>query len=262
MDIRTEKRCSHMLFIVVILICTGMIVGAVCGCMPSPDWYVYEDEEESALLAPEEREPVTTITGIKTQPRTLSAAETAAEQGGVWAADRSRSRGFTYLVQADGSCAITGMGRNADARLVLPSYTDEGRLISTVTEHAFYGCGSTRSVFIPATLTEIGDKAFAGCLHLSWFAVEPGNPSFTAVDGVLFSRDMSVLICYPAGREADSYTIPDTVRRIEPMAFFACGALTAIRFAGSPDDWANVDVGESNDFLTDGQGPVFGVRDE
>ena len=42
----------------------------------------------------------------------------------------------------------------------------------------------------------------------------------------------------------------------------ACGALTEIRFAGSPDDWANVDVGESNDFLTDGQGPVFGVRDE
>ena len=51
------------------------------------------------------------------------------------------------------------------------------------------------------------------------FKVDPENPYFTVVDGVLYSRDMSTIYCYPASRPINGYTIPDTVTSIAHYAF-------------------------------------------
>ena len=49
--------------------------------------------------------------------------------------------------------------------------------------------------------------------------VAENNPYFKDVDGVLFSKDMTRLICYPCGKSGSSYTIPDGVELIEEGAF-------------------------------------------
>jgi hypothetical protein len=56
--------------------------------------------------------------------------------------------------------------------------------------------------------------------------VDETNPSFRSVDGVLFNKDQSMLILYPAGRTAESYTIPDSVTSIGD--FSGCASLTSI----------------------------------
>jgi hypothetical protein len=38
-------------------------------------------------------------------------------------------------------------------------------------------------------VTAIGDAAFSACLGLTAFTVESGNPSYCAVDGVLFNKE-------------------------------------------------------------------------
>lgn len=48
--------------------------------------------------------------------------------------------------------------------------------------------------------------------------VDPENPYFCSVDGVLYSKDMSMLIWYPPNREV-SFCIPETVKMIAPSAF-------------------------------------------
>ena len=49
--------------------------------------------------------------------------------------------------------------------------------------------------------------------------VDPDNPYFCSVDGVLFTKDRKTLLCYPCGKEGESYTIPDTVTTIGEAAF-------------------------------------------
>ena len=71
---------------------------------------------------------------------------------------------------------------------------------------------------LPAALEELGENAFTA-YDLDRIEVDPDSGAFTAVDGVLFNRAMTELICYPAGRQDASYTIPAGVETIAPSAF-------------------------------------------
>ena len=54
---------------------------------------------------------------------------------------------------------------------------------------------------------------------IQYIEVEKGNESFVSVDGVLFSKDMTQLILYPAGKPNTEYRIPDGVKIISNFAF-------------------------------------------
>lgn len=54
---------------------------------------------------------------------------------------------------------------------------------------------------------------------LTEIIVDEENPYLTAKDGVLFNKDMTELIVYPAGNPRTEYTVPDGVTRIRPRAF-------------------------------------------
>ena len=45
------------------------------------------------------------------------------------------------------------------------------------------------------------------------------NNSFCSVDGVLFTKNMKKLICYPCGKPSETYTVPDRVETIGASAF-------------------------------------------
>lgn len=63
-------------------------------------------------------------------------------------------------------------------------------------------------VFLPAKTTEIADDAFRECLKMLFYEVDPNNPVYSSVDGVLFDKLHTNLLVFPAGREG-SYNIPD-----------------------------------------------------
>lgn len=51
------------------------------------------------------------------------------------------------------------------------------------------------------------------------YTVEEGNTAYCAVDGVLYTADMTRLVAYPVAAEATSFTVPDSVKRISEGAF-------------------------------------------
>lgn len=53
------------------------------------------------------------------------------------------------------------------------------------------------------------------------WAVEEGNPSYKAVDGVLFSADGKTLLAYPADRADTHYDVPAGTEEIGDRAFYA-----------------------------------------
>ena len=78
--------------------------------------------------------------------------------------------------------------------------------------------GQQRTVTLPSTVVSIGVYAFWGCPNLEAFIVHPDNPSYTAIDGVLYSKDGKTLLNFPAAHGA-SWTVPDETTTIETTAF-------------------------------------------
>jgi hypothetical protein len=123
---------------------------------------------------------------------------------------------------------------------------------------AFYNCPNLTRIILPDGLTTIGDEAFRfnfgnaniaatsltnvtfsatvetlgslmwrGCKSLQSIEVDPANPFYKDIDGVLFNKDGTILLAYPPGR-AGSYTVPAGVKKIYETAFDDCDALTSI----------------------------------
>lgn len=85
--------------------------------------------------------------------------------------------------------------------------------------------GSTSEIthlYIPATVTSLGQirgNPFESFRYLESIEVEDGNPSYSSVDGVLYSADGTRLIAYPAQKQGTSFAIPDGVTEIGSNAF-------------------------------------------
>ena len=91
--------------------------------------------------------------------------------------------------------------------------------VETIGKNAFYGCTGLTSVTIPASVTSIGDYAFTYCSALAEFAVADDNEYYTAIDGVLFTKDGTTLLFYPIGNTATTYTTPYGTETISSYAF-------------------------------------------
>ncbi len=133
-------------------------------------------------------------------------------------------------------------GSHAITNVILP----EG--LETIGYGAFVDCWYLESVTLPTSLKTIGDFAFAGdfgitqftvpknvnyigagafseMYGISSFKVENGNSNYTVRDGVILSKDETVLVACPSGKMGN-YAIPNTVDDICAYAFSGCSNLT------------------------------------
>lgn len=109
----------------------------------------------------------------------------------------------------------------------------EGLPVTSIEMSAFSECSSMVKVTIPATVTSIGTSAFSGCSSLQTVSVADDNPSFKSTDGVLYSKNGSSLIYYPAGKTSSSFTVPEGVQQLSWGAFGKCNALKTVHLADS-----------------------------
>jgi len=99
--------------------------------------------------------------------------------------------------------------------------------VTDIGDHAFNDCYNLTNVIIPASVTNIGDSAFSGCYDLTAITVNPNNPAYSSVNGVLFNKRQTTLIQYPGGL-AGNYTIPNSVVSIGDNAFAVNFSLTNV----------------------------------
>ena len=94
--------------------------------------------------------------------------------------------------------------------------------VTSIGASAFSYCANMISASVPQTMSNINTAAFYYCSSLLNIYVDGGNSTYCDSNGVLFDKNMSKLLMYPAGRSG-YYAIPETVKSIEPGAFIYCG---------------------------------------
>jgi hypothetical protein len=100
--------------------------------------------------------------------------------------------------------------------------------VTSIGEWAFDSCTSLTSVTIPNSVTSIVAGAFYYCYGLTAINVDVANTEYSSVDGVLYSKDQTVLHTYPAGKSAVSFIIPNSVTGIGEGAFSDCISLASV----------------------------------
>ena len=124
--------------------------------------------------------------------------------------------------------SVETIGDNAFASCINLSSVQLSEGLKSIEETAFNACELLQSMTIPSTVTNIGGGICADCKQLSAINVAEGNNAYISVDGVLYNKAMTTLVQYPAGKDNDSYTIPESVTTVGDYAFCGNDFLTSL----------------------------------
>lgn len=94
-----------------------------------------------------------------------------------------------------------------------------GENIDSIYGMALAGLDKLTTLNLPAKVRWFGDRAMVNQLAMQNYTVDPYNPYYTAIDGVIYSKDKTEIVKYPTGRTAASYTIPEGVKAIADCCF-------------------------------------------
>jgi hypothetical protein len=101
--------------------------------------------------------------------------------------------------------------------------------VQFIGKDAFHHCISIEYIKLPASLKEICGNPFKGCEALQTIDVEPGNPIYESIDGVLYTRgptELKKLAAYPGGRAGKFAS--DIAEEIDWYVFHGCRGLTGV----------------------------------
>lgn len=160
---------------------------------------------------------------------------------------------FTYTDNG-ADITITGLVKPAKGSVVVPA-TLVGKPVVALQWSAFIGQTGMTAISLPASLTQIGDSAFAnceklrsvtipknaqlgnrvfdGCFALASIAVAPGSTFYSAEAGVLYDAAKTTIVRYPIGKKGSSFVIPDSVTTIASGAFFNAYLLRSVTLPSS-----------------------------
>ncbi len=149
---------------------------------------------------------------------------------------------FEYEILEDGTVCLTKyIGQSNEA--VTPEEID-GMSVTSIANYTFDHSMdsphstdnddflSLTSITISSTITSISDWAITGCNSLNAIIVDEENKNFASKDGVLYNKDETVLLRYPAGKPETSFIIPNNVKSIGNVAFNNCN-FTSIKIPSS-----------------------------
>lgn len=114
--------------------------------------------------------------------------------------------------------------------------------VKSIGSWAFRGCSNLTFIKIPGSVNDIrgsitsgnpgnvgsATSVFYGCYSLKNIAVDENNQNYSSENGILFNKDKTIIMCYPAGKTETEYTIPNSVTFIYGEAFYGCRKLVSV----------------------------------
>ena len=105
--------------------------------------------------------------------------------------------------------------------------------IEQLDSYLFGDAHTLKRIVIPASVKEIEATMFPASKWgatsiLEEIIVDNGNPSYKSEGGIVYSKDMTRLVTYPAGLTLSRFEVPETVKTICKSAFQGCLNLNEI----------------------------------
>ena len=199
---------------------TFAVMTVVCAVCAGAE--TYQDFEYSAL-----DDGRVKITGYNGGAETVVIPDTI-DGKSVTSIGRRAFEGCTNLKSITIPNSVTEMGRRAFSGCSSLTGIAIPDSVTEIGKYAFDGCKSLTSITIPDGVTSIGYGAFYNCSSLTEIKVASENSNYVSVNGVLYNKDKTTIICYPAGKKGNNYKIPDGVTKVDSSAFIGCSSLTSI----------------------------------
>ena len=171
-------------------------------------------------------------------------------EDGTYEFVKFNNTGYISHLDIDYAVEIVYDENNPDAATNFTLKKDESKPISKIPQFCFNCDEKLETVYIGKDVKEIDGKAFFTCRTLKQFIVDEENEYYSDIDGVLYNKDKTEIICYPmnhpqylrekfgyndtiwadnennlefrARYEADilTYVLPSTVETIGELAFY------------------------------------------
>ena len=146
---------------------------------------------------------------------------------------------YTILSETEKTCKVTAYNGSAKD-VVIPDKLG-GYKVTSIEILTFY-MNKALSVQLPATVSSLNGQAFNEMNStVNSITVAEDSPYYTSVDGVLYNKDKTSLVCYPAGKSDETYTVLEGVELIEYYSFTSSLNLKEIILPKSLktiEDWA------------------------
>lgn len=104
-----------------------------------------------------------------------------------------------------------------------------GDTVVNIENGAFSGCTALEYISIGSSVAVLEASVFEDCTALKEFDVSSGNTSFSAVDGLLYNGDCTVLFRCPQSAEKEQLDLPTTLTLIAEDAFSACTGIKSVK---------------------------------
>lgn len=133
---------------------------------------------------------------------------------------------------------ITRLGNNLFAGLINIVNVQLPETLESIGSRVFQGCPRIKTLSIPASVTSIDPTGLRTAsesipTQLENIFIDENNKNYCSVDGVLYDKNMTTLICVPSSWAGEKLVIPDTVTTITDLAGVSCRFLKEIVFPRS-----------------------------
>lgn len=152
--------------------------------------------------------------------------------------------GYLYELDIDYVSDIEYIAGNNDPTTNFKVVKDTSKPITSVRQFTLNCDDKIKTIRIGANVTKIDGKAFYSCWALQNIEVDENNPNYCDVDGVLYNKDKTEILCYPCNhdeylrqkygyeaepfsadvtseyeRDIQTYVVPSTVKKLGEMCF-------------------------------------------
>ena len=152
--------------------------------------------------------------------------------------------GYLYELDIDYVSEIEYIAGNNDPATNFKVVKDETKPITSVRQFTLNCDDKIKTIRIGANVTKVDPKAFYSCWALQNIEVDENNPNYCDVDGVLYNKDKTEILCYPCDHDEylrqkygyenelyrndvtpeyqndiQTYVVPSTVKKIGEMCF-------------------------------------------
>lgn len=136
---------------------------------------------------------------------------------------------YTIVSVQERKVCVDGLTSSCSENVVIPDkvmFNDFWFSVDSIAR--LYNSQGTSSIKFNS-LINTGGRQLYGC-NTAYFYVDDSNPHITAVDGVLYSKDMTRLISFPMNKYCEEFIIPESVVSIDEYSFGANKYITRLIF--------------------------------